>query len=469
MNTPIPRWAAVALIPMLMLAAPKAPAVPANTPALTPPDAKPGECYARVLIPAQYTLAEEDVVVQEATEAWQVVPPEFAVVEENITVTPAHEKWSLVPAVYAETNTTVIVKPAVRGWATGLEADASPVNPVILKAIARSGVDLNASEPGSCLSEYYRPRQYETVEKEVVVQAERNETEIVPAVFGEEEKTVVVKPQYTDLTVVPAAFEEVEEKVLIEPERTAWKKGTNPAQQLNGATGEIMCLVTLPARYKTIKKQRLKSPPKTETEVVPPQTRTVTVHPLLEGPKTVTTPVPPKTQTVQQLVLKNPPQFAWLASDQTPDAGWFPTGHRICRVDRPAETVTVITTVLDTPAAIDKSQVEANITQIPVEKLITEANITKTPIPAKTIKVTRRKLSSPSHMEWRRILCQTNMTEATLKAIQEALIARGYDPGKPDGKIGAKTRNALARFQKDNGLATGGITYETLSALKLSR
>jgi peptidoglycan hydrolase-like protein with peptidoglycan-binding domain len=60
------------------------------------------------------------------------------------------------------------------------------------------------------------------------------------------------------------------------------------------------------------------------------------------------------------------------------------------------------------------------------------------------------------------------MTESTLKSIQEALIERGYDPGKPDGKIGNKTKNAIAKFQKDNNLATGGITYETLQALKLS-
>lgn len=40
----------------------------------------------------------------------------------------------------------------------------------------------------------------------------------------------------------------------------------------------------------------------------------------------------------------------------------------------------------------------------------------------------------------------------TVKAVQEALNERGYDCGTPDGIMGKKTKNALMKFQEDNGL-----------------
>ena len=40
----------------------------------------------------------------------------------------------------------------------------------------------------------------------------------------------------------------------------------------------------------------------------------------------------------------------------------------------------------------------------------------------------------------------------TVQEIQILLKIYGYDPGPPDGVLGFKTRNALERFQQDNGL-----------------
>lgn len=54
----------------------------------------------------------------------------------------------------------------------------------------------------------------------------------------------------------------------------------------------------------------------------------------------------------------------------------------------------------------------------------------------------------------------------TNKNIQKALQAAGYDIGDIDGKIGAKTREAIMAFQKSNGLNSdgivGGTTWEKL-------
>jgi peptidoglycan hydrolase-like protein with peptidoglycan-binding domain len=53
-----------------------------------------------------------------------------------------------------------------------------------------------------------------------------------------------------------------------------------------------------------------------------------------------------------------------------------------------------------------------------------------------------------------------------VKAIQEALKTKGFDPGAADGVVGPKTNQALREFQKSNNLqATGRIDEKTASAL----
>lgn len=48
------------------------------------------------------------------------------------------------------------------------------------------------------------------------------------------------------------------------------------------------------------------------------------------------------------------------------------------------------------------------------------------------------------------------MDSSLVKKVQKALNKRGYSCGTPDGKMGNKTRNALKKFQKDNGLTVDG-------------
>lgn len=51
--------------------------------------------------------------------------------------------------------------------------------------------------------------------------------------------------------------------------------------------------------------------------------------------------------------------------------------------------------------------------------------------------------------------------------IQAALKRAGYDPGAVDGKMGLKTKQALTRFQQDNGLKPDGVAGpQTLARLQ---
>ncbi|MBC6439725.1 MAG: peptidoglycan-binding protein [Rhodospirillales bacterium] len=53
-------------------------------------------------------------------------------------------------------------------------------------------------------------------------------------------------------------------------------------------------------------------------------------------------------------------------------------------------------------------------------------------------------------------------TEATIMAIQDGLVAMGFDPGTPDGVAGSNTERAIKAFQTEFGYAATGEASETL-------
>ena len=58
---------------------------------------------------------------------------------------------------------------------------------------------------------------------------------------------------------------------------------------------------------------------------------------------------------------------------------------------------------------------------------------------------------------------------AVVVAVQQALRKRGMDVGPENGKLGQRTMMALMDFQRQQGLAIGLVTFETLDKLGLSK
>ena len=434
---------------------------------LTPPNAKAGECYARVLTPAQYEKTEEKIIIKEATEEIIIEPAQYETVEKKVEVIPEVKKLVPVPAKYKEVIETVEVKPASRIWKTSLKKNALPVSQVLLDTIKAQGVDLDGVSPKTCYKEYYQPATYKIVEEDVVIQNERNETEIIPAQFETLEEKVEVIPASKKVVEIPAEYEYVEEKILVEEAKTVWKKGQNPAQKLSGATGEIMCLVNVPAKYKTIKKLVVKSPARTEVQEVPAEVQTLAVQKVIAEPTVKYTLIPAVHKTIEKKVPDTAASFMWTNASTGADKPWRATGHMVCLVEKEAVTKDIKKVVLDVPATVTEEIVPAVEETVKVEKLVTPAKESRKPVEAEYKTIEKVKKVKDSTMQWQRILCQTNMTKNVIEKIQSSLNERGYNAGEPDGAMGRGTRGALESFQKDNGLATGGITYETLEALEI--
>jgi len=434
---------------------------------LVPPNAKAGECYAKVVIPAKYKTVEEKVLVQEASNKISVIPAKYEWTEEKVEITPEGKKLITIPAKYKKVTEILEVKPATKSWHVSLKNHAAPVSKEILVAAKLKGVDLDNTTPGTCYKEYYTPETYKTVEEEVVIQKETTKTKVIPAQYEMVEKTIEIKPATKKTITIPATYDYTEEKVLVEKEKTVWKKGTNPAQKLDGATGEIMCLVKVPAKYKTIKKKVVKTPATTKVVEIPAVSKTIKVKKLVSAAKTETITIPAVKSTVKKKVLDTKPTFSWIRVGDSIDKGLSYTGHEICLVESAAKTEKITKTVLDVPASTKEIIIDPTFKTIKVKKLVEAAQEIKTPIEAVYKMINKKEKVSEAHQSWERILCQTNMNQNVILKIQNSLKEKGYNPGKIDGVLGRDTRVALDKYQRDNSLATGGITYETLNALHI--
>ena len=90
-------------------------------------------------------------------------------------------------------------------------------------------------------------------------------------------------------------------------------------------------------------------------------------------------------------------------------------------------------------------------------------------VPAEYATVTKKAISRKGGFtEWREVLCANEVTTAVISQVQAALASRGYDPGPADNVMGTRTKAALVKFQKDNGLPVGQLDFQTLKALGIS-
>ncbi len=211
---------------------------------LFPPNAKAGECYARVIIPATYETETERVLATAASERVSVTPARFGPSTERVLVKEASTRLEVIPATYKTVTERVLVKPAS-----------------------------------------------------------------------------------TRLVTIPATYKTESERILVKPAHTEWKRGTGRGVRGSGSlggaseqytrfegkkvvatkvqdTGEVMCLVEVPAEYRTVTRKVLATPASTREEQIPAQYKTIT-RTVLDRPastREIAIPAQYKTITTTKLV-----------------------------------------------------------------------------------------------------------------------------------------------------------------------
>lgn len=438
---------------------------------LLPPNAAPGECYARVWVEAEYSTTPEEVLISEASQRIEVVPAQYETVQETVQVSAASSRIETIPAVYGTESETIKILDGKRTWKVGLEGNDAPASQALLAAATAHGIDLDSAQPGMCFHEHYVPATYKTVTEQIVTKAETENVTIVPAEYTMVEEQVLVREASTKLVTIPAEYSTVEEQIIDKPAHTIWKKGTGPIQKIDEATGEIMCLVEVPATYKTVTRTVLKSPARTETVEIPAEYRSVEVRQLVSAASEQRTPVPAVYGSVDRQVIDQDAGFVWHEISNTDYPSSTRTGNKICLTETEPQYKTVTKTVVETPAQTRSIEIPAEFASVDVTKLVSPAREEVTEIPAEYRTVEKRQLVRDGYMAWRSILCETNMTRGRIADIQRALKEAGYDIGAngADGVIGSQTISAINDFQRANNLPVDKyINLETLKALGVS-
>ncbi len=429
------------------------------------PNAKAGECYAKVIIPAEYKTESQKVTVKEASSKIEIIPAKYEWTEEKVLVKEASKKLIPVPATYETVSEKVLVTPAEKIWTRGENKDAGRANASIISGAAANGLNLADAKVGGCYAEYIIPAQYKTETQKVLKSEASANIDIIPAEYEWKEEKVLIKEASSKLIEVPAVYETVTEKVLVKPATTEWKEGRGPVERLDGSTGEIMCLVEIPAVYNTVSKRVLKSPSSTKKVEIPAEYKVEKVRKLVSASQEKKTEIPAMYETVTKRIKSADEKVMWALKGSSVGGNGKATGSTICLKEVPAVYKTVQQKKVKTPAVTKVVEVPAEYKVVKKRKLAAPATEKKIEIPAQTQLVSKKVKVNEEFMQWRPVLCETNMTGTTITDIQTALAKAGHNPGAIDGVIGRQTMVAVDAYQRANGLPRGGLTMQTLSKL----
>lgn len=186
--------------------------------ALLPPNAIPGHCYARVVIPEQYKTELKKVQVSPELEKVEVAPAEYAEVEREVLVSAEWEELVVVPATYKTVEEQVVVKEASKKLVK-LPAEYQTVEEKVVIRPAyttwkkgRGPIEKLDEATGEIMCLVEVPEESKIVSRQVLVKPERTEEVIIPAEYTTITKQVVDVPAHTKSIIHPAVYD----KVLVE-------------------------------------------------------------------------------------------------------------------------------------------------------------------------------------------------------------------------------------------------------------
>ena len=111
-------------------------------------------------------------------------------------------------------------------------------------------------------------------------------------------------------------------------------------------------------------------------------------------------------------------------------------------------------------------EVPGEFTNRSYQKLKTPTQIRAIEVPGEFASITKKTLlKQGGYSVWKEVLCENQLNSNTILAIQRALKNRNYDVGNIDQLLGAQTKAALTKFQRDNGLPIGQLDIETMNKL----
>ncbi len=190
-----------------------------------PPNARAGECFARIMIPAQYKTQYKNVVVEEGGQRIEVSDARFAAQNEQILIRDAGVRYAVRQPIYKAVHERVMVRPGYERLAVE-QAQYRTVSEEVQVAPART-----AWKPGKSLADWSGVKATKQNGSEVYCLVE------IPPETRTVTKRIQIRPQNVQTIQAPPIYRTITRHVLVDP----------------GGVQEI----ALPAQYANIARQRL--------------------------------------------------------------------------------------------------------------------------------------------------------------------------------------------------------------------
>ncbi|HWL92103.1 MAG TPA: hypothetical protein VNT79_01090 [Phycisphaerae bacterium] len=174
-----------------------------------PPNARPGECFAKVWVPPEFKTVTERVMVKEATERLEVIPAEYEWVEERILVKDASTRLIEEPAEYASKQVVIQTEAGHTDWEINKDANC----------------ELPPKTPAKdvfCLVNH--PPEKVTLNVQCQVKPPTVREEVIAAEYETVRRHKLVSPATTRRICIPAEFDTVDKTVKVCDGRMAWKR-----------------------------------------------------------------------------------------------------------------------------------------------------------------------------------------------------------------------------------------------------
>ncbi len=185
--------------------APAQAGVPAGTPFDDLPDAQPGECFARVMIPAQYEDRYQDVMVDEGGSRIEVSDAQFAAQNQQILIRDAGVRYVVRQPVYKAVSEQIVVRPGYEKLMVE-QAQYRNVSEEVVVAPPRT-----AWRPGKSLAANANIKVTQTHNGEVYCLVE------VPAQTKTVSKRVQIRPETVRAVAVAPIYRTITRHVLVDP------------------------------------------------------------------------------------------------------------------------------------------------------------------------------------------------------------------------------------------------------------
>lgn len=251
-----------------------------HAPELVPHSSNPGECYARIEVPAEYSTSSEQVIVEEGYSTVEVQQPILATRQENVMVKEASVRYQVRQPSYRSVTEQMLVRPAYDKLTV-----SAPQFSTVTETIQTSAPRLvwKRGNPGKLAAQGYTI--HSTANGGSYTQGHGGLTEFRGA--------TECGPTCEIWCLVEEPGEQVQfnRKVMTSP-------------------GQVQ-RQTVPAKYKTIHKQVVSDPGGVEEIPVPAEYRSVTVEDVVDPGGERVVNVPPKYAEVATKHLVSPSRYEW--------------------------------------------------------------------------------------------------------------------------------------------------------------